>query len=94
MTRRKIYKYPIPDSGRGNFSINYPFGGKIVHVGIDEKDGNPYIWVEFAEEEEKNHVSHNFCIIGTGRMFECSTDCIHIGTFQENPFVWHLYQQR
>jgi hypothetical protein len=32
-----------------------------------------------------------FAVVGTGEPFD-ETNMIYIGTYQESPFVWHLFE--
>ena len=92
MAEKIIYKYPIPIFGIGDFTIKFPFGGKVVHVDVDKKDEKPYIWVEFAQEDKDDLKEHDFRIAGTGHPFGTGKNTKPVGSFQQPPFVWHVYQ--
>jgi len=60
--------------------------GDPVHFGF--QGGKPFVWAEHHPNEEM--LEYRFEIVGTGH--DIDGDVWHIGTCQEGPFVWHLYQ--
>lgn len=83
---RTVYKYVISkDSIEG--SIWIPGGFKILHFDIQYYE--PTLWVEVDPEEPE--VLFNYAIFGTG--WKIDSNYSYIGTCQDHPFVWHLYER-
>jgi hypothetical protein len=64
-----------------------PKGAKVLSVQI--KDGVPCLWALGETESDKE--PRRFAIVGTGNRCWCS-DWEYVGTFQDDPFVWHVFQ--
>lgn len=81
-----IYKYPIEITDRQE--IQMPFNAIVIHAGLDPK-GVPCVWAEV--ESNKRLAPVELFIVGTGNpMPEKST--VHIGSFVQGPFVWHVFK--
>ena len=81
----KIYKYIIPLCER--IKINMPLNALIRHIGLQNEQ--ICIW---AEIDEKNKISKkNFYIVGTGCDIPKEAK-YYIGTIQQPPYVWHIYE--
>lgn len=78
---RKVYKYPVTEG------IVIHKESKIIHFGF--QNGNPFIWVEVNTESPE--IIRSFIFLGTGH--EIPLGSSHIGSFQNPPFVWHVYEQ-
>lgn len=80
---KKIFKYEI-DGYETEIQIHGY--GKIVHVG---KDPNGVIcaWAEVNPDDKLNGVW--VYVIGTGHQIPHGTG--HVGTFNDGPFMWHVY---
>lgn len=81
---RTIYKYPVP---LGYFQHQLPWGSKVVAVAT--QNGNAQMWVEQDTAEDKT--TREFVAIGTGH--EIPGGYVHRATWQDPPFVWHLYER-
>lgn len=77
-----IFKYPIDIYT----TLFLPKNAKVLTVQM--QDGNPYIWVELDTSAKAE--MRNFFIIGTG---QAVTGGIYVGTYQDPPHVWHLYEE-
>jgi hypothetical protein len=64
-----------------------PMDAQILTV--QKQDGEPTIWAMVNTENELE--TRNFTIVGTGNSFD-DKDMKYIGTFQDSPFVWHLFE--
>jgi hypothetical protein len=92
----RIWKYEIPMDK--DITINMPKWAQILHIGM--QNGVPCMWVEipsdsFYTNSEVVYEDRNFTIIGTGWEFgrmEIGNAGIYVGTWQNPPFVWHLYE--
>lgn len=80
-----VYKYPVEIND--TFVLTMPAVAKPLHVAL--RHGSPYVWV--AVNPETMDVDHQFQLCGTGhRRTDIAADT-HVGSFQEGPFVWHLF---
>lgn len=85
---KTIFKYPI---GITRYQVvNMPAGAKPVHVGYDPQ-GMPCIWAEVDTTQPDENFEVN--VIGTGHEMNQKTPNVHIGTFVQGPYVWHVYFQ-
>lgn len=83
-----IWKYPINHVKRQEIEI--PSGSTVLC--IQNQNGIACIWVEVFHTDNPT-VAREFEIIGTGDEFEIIDKVRHyIGTWQEPPFVFHLYE--
>jgi hypothetical protein len=75
-----VYKYPVDE-------VKMPRGAKVVHVG--EQGGKPFLWalVDPDQPEEER----TFIVLGTGQAVNGEL-WSHVGTFQQPPFVWHVFE--
>ena len=85
---KRIYKYPFTVTAK--VTVSMVKGAKIIYVDI--QDDTPCIWAE-VEDESTTMVDYHFRIFGTGHDIPLSIGP-HIATFQQPPFVWHLYHRR
>jgi hypothetical protein len=79
---KKVYKYQV---GSGHITIQKR--AKIVHV--DFQSDVLCIWAEVDINEELE--AHYYFIVGTGH--EIEENAIHIHTWFDGPFVFHLYKR-
>jgi hypothetical protein len=81
---KTIYKYPID---MGGTIVSLPEGHQIVKVDVQRESG-PCFWA--IVDTDKPMKEHAFIVLGTGHMFLKEME--YIGTWQEPPFVWHLFE--
>lgn len=81
-----IYKFPL-QKVNGVQHVPMPTDAQIVH--IDAQNGIPCIWA-ICNQVSKDTVERQFHIVGTG--WPLPDGCVHRGTYQEPPFVWHLIE--
>lgn len=83
-----IWKYEVPFLSRSH-EVLLPQGAEPLTAG---KQGSAYVmWVRvnlLANQLE----SRNFTWVGTGHEFP--ETWVHVGTIQDEPFVWHLMEVR
>jgi hypothetical protein len=82
---KTIWKFPLPAM---RAVIDMPVGAQIVHV-AKQGPGNDYcVWaiVESDNATEKRLLA----AIGTGHAIPL--DGRYIGTWQDGPFWWHLFE--
>ena len=82
MENKQIWKFEIKEG-----SIRMPVGANILSV--QSQGGRGMIWalVDPNAEDEPRW----FAVVGTGEPFD-ETNMTYIGTYQESPFVWHLFE--
>jgi hypothetical protein len=81
---KQIWKYKLDGVIS---SIEIPLDGKVLTVQIQNEV--PHIWVLVNPENQVE--TRGFRVVGTGHPFD-DTDSKYIGTFQDGPFVWHLFE--
>ena len=80
---KQIWKYTVDNI------IEIPKGAEVLTVQI-QNAFNPCIWVKVNPENELE--KRQFAVIGTGQSFD-DTNYKYIGTYQDAPFVWHLFEK-
>lgn len=81
---RIVFKYKIDISG---FQLDLPEGAKILK--IDLQAGVPQMWIMF--DENKRTRPSKFSVYGTGHEIRPES-VLHVGTFQQEGFVWHVFR--
>ena len=87
---RRVYKYPIPTNFVGLeavFELEIPEEAKALTVQV--QNSVPCLWAEVWSSDEPK--KRKFRIVGTGWDIPAFFD--YVGTWQEGPFVWHLYER-
>lgn len=84
-----VHKYPITISDGPNviFTSSNPHS-KALLVDVQGID-SWYVWLEETDPNHKNYI-RRFWTIGTGQ--DVPDEFVHIASFQDGPFVWHLYE--
>lgn len=82
---RAIYKYRISVTDIVNLQMNEG----AVPLSVQLQDGIPTLWA--MVDLDKPIVERKFRIFGTGNLIPSDFDGKYIGTFQQDPFVWHLF---
>ena len=81
---KQIWKFKVE-----NF-IEMPKGAEILTVQIqDGQMFNACIWAKVNPENELE--KRHFIVVGTGQGFQ-DDNTNYIGTYQDGPFVWHLFE--
>lgn len=86
--KRTIWKFPFDVDDR--VGIDMPKGAKLLAVQL--QGDTPCLWAEVDPGAKKE--SRLFAVFGTGNQMprEMGYSDVYVGTFQEGPFVWHLYE--
>ena len=79
---KKIFKYVLTDD-----SCLFPINAKPLCVQL--QNGRPTVWAE-VDPEDPDKRNKRFFIIGTGHEIPF-LNLEYVGTFQQEPFVWHVY---
>lgn len=82
---RKVFKYPLPRN-RQKFEIALP-PFKFLRVGFQNE--NLFMWCEV--EPERGVSTSKFSLYGTGQ--DISDNAVYLATYDDGPFVFHLYQE-
>ncbi len=85
----KIFKYRLKLEDAQVISL--PIGAKVLTV--QTQDGVPNMWCQVPIDADSDQ--RQFAIFGTGHAIPDNTDTTeyrYIGTFQQPPFVWHLFE--
>jgi uncharacterized protein YbdZ (MbtH family) len=80
-----IWKFPFDVTDR--FTLEIPDGYRILHVEMQGK--SPCLWAIVDEARPPSQT--RFALFGTG--FEVPAGWEHVGTFQQPPYVWHLFRE-
>ena len=81
---KQIWKYKLENI------IEMPKGAEILTVQIQNgKSFDTCIWAKVTPDNELE--KRRFVVIGTGHSFD-DTNYKYIGTYQDSPFVWHLFE--
>lgn len=87
---RTIWKFPLGQPGFAN-SFPMPKGAEILTVQM--QGGVPCIWAVVNPAELRDFwETVTFQIIGTGWDFDTRHKRKYVGTVQDGPFVWHVFQ--
>lgn len=83
-----IWKFELQTGNETETEIRMPRGAKILTV--QYQNGILCIWalVDLTEPPE----TRLFALYGTGWDFEYDPSMIYIGTVQNPPFVWHIFE--
>ena len=84
--RAQIWKYQIPITGR--FEIEMPGAAQIISIQMQNEV--PYVWAIVGPKITPSN--RRFKLVGTGHEFDFLPTDKFIGTFQDGPYVWHLFE--
>lgn len=82
---KTVYKYPFPVSDKVSFFA--PMGPVLM---VAMQGDQPCLWIDIFTEHEK--VLRTFHVFGTGHEIPDSPALKHVGSFQQDVFVWHVYE--
>lgn len=82
---RTIWKFPLDITDRQK--VEMPKFATLLSVQL--QNGVACLWVEVDSEQPKER--RTFAIYGTGNPIP-NNPGEYVGTFQQGPFVWHLYE--
>ena len=84
METRRIWKFPIKVTDEQHISIpKYP-----EFLSVQFQGDELCIWAVVEPENEKK--KHRIRVVGTGHPLP--EGCIYIGTVQDRPYVWHVFE--
>lgn len=84
---RTIWKFSI---GQTKAAVKMPIGAKPLAVQVQGDEACLWAEVDSDAETETRH----FRIFGTGHDMPSGMGYsdVYLGTFQQGPFMWHLYE--
>lgn len=87
---RTIWKYEFPITDR--FTLELPYQHKILAAFVQRPNDGPgkrtaCLWVEV--DPDNLTIPTKFTVVGTGDPVPEGYEWV--ATFQDNPFIWHLY---
>ncbi len=88
--QRVIHKYPIPFRGPGAFNLLLPRDASALCVQLQH--GQPQVWV-WLDQNDPMQESRTFHVVGTGQPVELRKPWRYVSTWQDGPFVWHMFQE-
>ena len=89
--KHKVFKYRL-EMTDGWQTVEMPAGARVVMVGShwsnSSSKGFPMIWAEVTEGAPMER--RLFRIYGTGHKIDDND--VWVGSFQQPPYVWHVYE--
>lgn len=85
---RTVHKFKIP-LATAEFHLGLNMEAKVLYVGMQR--GEPHVWVEVDTKSYQE--PRKFTIVGTGTPLPAE-DVRHVGTWQQDSFVFHLYEHQ
>ena len=83
----EIWKYPFEITDL--FDLLLPLGARVLSVGMQGEQ--PCLWA--MVEPSNTPEARSFAVVGTGHPLPSGT-ATYLDTFQQPPFVWHLFELR
>ena len=83
---KTIWKYEFEVND--NFILSMPMRAKVLHIECQGR--TPCIWAIGDPSAEKT--KRKFRVVGTGHPISDDTLLSFVGTFQQPPFVWHVFE--
>ena len=95
---KTIWKFPIEITDRQVVKIHGATLVKVIHVGLDP-DGQACIWAEVVPENVQRRGAERLVVyvFGTGNPINFEhgeSAALHVGSFNDDPFVWHVYAMK
>ena len=87
MANQVIYKYPV-EPIRLKFVHMIPKGAEVLCVQM--QNDAPQMWVLVDPDAEMER--REFIRVGTGWEHKKTSKSQYVGTYQELPFVWHIFE--
>ena len=84
---KTIYEYPFDI--RDEFTLEMPAGAEVLTA--QTQGDHAYLWASVNPATSAPVTQHTFRLFGTGQYFS-EVGVKYISTFQQPPFVWHLFE--
>lgn len=82
-----VHKFPLQIAD-GPQVVPVPYDARVVHVGAQA--GELCLWVRLDTDEP--YRDRHFLVVGTGHEAPHPLLSDHVGSVQDGPFVWHVFQ--
>lgn len=84
-----IWKFPFAVTDEQ--TIDMPAEAEIIHVGLDPH-GDPCLWAAIPRTDAGPE--HRLIeVLGTGNPIpDRDGERVHLGSFTQGPFVWHIFE--
>ena len=82
---KRVYKYPVNRNAK-KFSLILPMNFKFLRVQLQNETA--FFWAEVILDGLT--VEYKFELFGTGQ--DIPDTAKHLGTYDDGPFVFHLFQ--
>jgi len=86
---RAIWKFKL-DEGVDCFAIDMPKGASILALQL--QNGAPCLWALVPDVDARCE-TRTFRLYGTGLLIPEGRNVQYIGTFQQPPYVFHLFEE-
>ena len=87
MTSVVVWKFRL-FFGSGGTNVGMARGTKVLTAQM--KNGEPFLWA--LVDPDAPTVARHFVIVGTGTPFNHPDYKEYVATFQDGPFVWHVFE--
>jgi len=84
--KKVIYKFPIVDITIDNY-LSLPKGASILTIQL--QGVTPMMWM--LVDPDAKIEQRRFRVVGTGHQ-TIEDNMVYIGTWQDAPYVWHLFE--
>lgn len=81
-----IFKYPLRTIDFQNVAM--PTGARILCC--QNQHGDITLWAEV--DADAKHEMRTFAVVGTGNPMPTNVGLRYIGSVQQLPFMWHVYE--
>lgn len=93
---RQVWKFPLFTGRETRVDVEMPKGAQIVRFGVQyvgplddaPRQGHPTVWAIVNPEQPTE--TRTFQVFGTGH--DLPRGACHIGTYDADPFVWHVFE--
>jgi hypothetical protein len=85
---RAVWKFKLAD-GVDHFALDMPVGATILSVQV--QNGEPCMWALIPDTSGDREM-RVFRIYETGHSMIITEKLLFLGTIQQPPYVWHLFE--
>jgi hypothetical protein len=86
---RRVYKYGLILTGQPQI-VHLPHGAEIVHVAVQNVDGEPHPMLWALVSTTAPHVARTFYVLATGQ--DVPVGACYVGTIHIDWTVWHIVE--
>ena len=82
---KTIFKYKL---GFGRVTASIPAGAEVLHFATQDR----WMCIWALVDTDNAAITRHFEVVGTGHALDESAAYKYIGTLQDPPYVWHLFE--